>query len=178
MSTDLETWLYAPVVEFETPLLPYGFDTQGIDKYFIRLKYVDAPWITTLQEARDSDLDQDGVPSWFEVEALFSDPFDGASAGGDSENGGLGDGLADGWEIYYFGDISTADPTVIQSSDGLTNKEKSDLGLSPLINYSDPAATQRASYTYDLVGRLTQVINTDAASTYTLDEEGNILTSN
>jgi hypothetical protein len=126
-SLDLETWGYAPMVEFGTNPATYGTDTQGVEKYFVRLRYVDAAWVTTLQEARDADFDSDGIPNYFEVEDLFSDPLDRDSNGGDSDDGGTGDGLSDGWEMFYFGNLTTADPNAIGQADGLTNKEKSDL---------------------------------------------------
>lgn len=170
-SLDLETWAYAPVVEFETPATPVGTDAQGVDKYFVRLRYVDADWVNSLQEARDADFDGDGIPNWFEVEELFSDPLDPESNGGDSDL----DGLADGWELFFFGNLTTADPNAIGQPDGLTNKEKSDLGLDPDIDYSEPNATQPSKYTYDLTGRLTGVTAPVAASNFTPDEEGNLL---
>ena len=173
-SLDLETWAYAPVVEFETPLTPIGTDAQGVDKYFVRLRYVDAGWVTTLQEAKDADFDSDGIPNYFEVEDLFSDPLDRESNGGDTDNGGAGDGLSDGWELYFFGNVTTADPSAIGQADGLTNKEKSELGLSPDTDYSDPNATQPSKFTYDLTGRLTGVSAPVGTATYTPDEEGNL----
>jgi hypothetical protein len=173
-SFDLESWMYAPFMEFSTGMHQYGFSSTA-PKAFVRLKYVDADWVTTLQQAKDADFDQDGIPNWFEVETVFSDPLDGESAGGDTDNGGSGDGLADGWELYYFGATNIADPNAALEADGLTNKEKSELGLDPNVDYSDPTATQTAQYIYDLTGRLTGVTAPVAAATFTPDEEGNIL---
>lgn len=169
-SLDLVTWTYAPVVEFGSSPSPYGADVQGADRFFVRLRYADADWVATKGEAEDADFDGDGIPNWFEVENLFSDPLDGGSAGGDSD----ADGLADGWELYYFGDLTSADPGAAPESDGLTNKEKSELGLDPGIDYSDPAASGPSRYTYDLAGRLTGVSAPVAAAAFTPDEEGNI----
>lgn len=143
-SLDLESWSYAPVVEFETPATPFGTNAQGVDKYFVRLKYIDADWISTLQEARDADFDSDGIPNYFEVEDLFSDPFDRDSNGGDTDL----DGLADGWELYFFGNLTTADPSAIDQTDGLTNKEKSELGISPSGD-DLTLTTERITYSYD-----------------------------
>ena len=176
-SLDLENWEYAPVVEFETPSTPVGTDVQGADKYFVRLRYIDADWVTTLQEAKDADFDSDGIPNLFEVDNLFnlfSDPFNRESNGGDTDNGGAGDGLSDGWELYYFGNLTTANPSAVGQPDGLTNKEKSDLGLNPNTDYSDPNATQPSKFTYDLTGRLTGTTAPMGTATYTPDEEGNL----
>jgi hypothetical protein len=43
------------------------------------------------------------------------------------------------------------------------------------VDYSAPAATNPAKYSYDDVGRLTGVTAPVGAGTYTPDEEGNIL---
>ena len=149
----------------------YGTDALGAEKYFVRLRYLDASWITTLSEARAADFDADGIPSYFEVENLFSDPLDGESSGGNSDV----DGLADGWELYFFGNLTTANPSTSSQPDGLTNQEKSELGLSPNLDYSDPNATAPSKFIYDLTGRLTSVTAPLAASNYTPDEEGNLL---
>jgi len=168
--------MYAPFMEFGNGAQEYGFASTA-PKVFVRLKYVDADWVTTLAEAKDADFDQDGIPNWFELETVGSDPLDGSSAGGDTDNGGSGDGMADGWEIYHFGDTTTADPAVSLQPDGLTNKEKSELGLDPNVDYSDPTTIQTSQYSYDLTGRLTQVTAPVAAGEFTPDEEGNILTA-
>ncbi len=167
-STDLIGWNFAPVVEYGTGAKISGMATQNANKYFVRLHYVDAPWITTLQQARDSDFDNDGVPSAFEVETLASSPLIKDTSDTD------GDGLADGWERFYFGNTTTANPATVQSGDGLTNQEKSELGLNPSLNYNDVAAVQPAKFNYDLVGRLTGVTAPVGAGTYIPDEEGNL----
>lgn len=170
-SVDLVNWETLSVLEFGTGLKGAGIDTGGTPKYFYRLKYIDADWVTTEQEARDADFDGDGIPNWFEVEEIFSDPLDRNSAGGDSNS----NGLADGWELFHFGGLGIADPNAVGQPDGLTNKEKSDLGLDPDVDYSEPNATQPSKYTYDLTGRLTGVTAPVAASNFTPDEEGNLL---
>jgi YD repeat-containing protein len=168
-SVDLVNWSYAPIVEFGSGAKNSAVANQSAPKFFVRLRYVDVPWITTLQQARDADFDGDGVPNYFEVESLVTSPLQKNLADGDA------DGLLDGWEIFYFGNLTTANPAAIQSGDGLTNKDKSELGLSPNINYSDAAATQTAKFNYDLVGRLTGVTAPVGTAAYTPDEEGNLL---
>jgi hypothetical protein len=172
-STDMVNWHYAPSIDYGTGLKASGAISNS-DKLFMRLHYVDASWITTLQEARDADFDGDGIPNSFEVESIFSNPMDAESKGGDSENGGVGDGLADGWELFYFGNLTSADPSAIGQADGLTNKEKSDLGLSPLVDLSAAGAAQPAKFSYDLAGRLTAVTAILAPSNFILDQEGNL----
>lgn len=170
-STDLVNWEFFPVVEFGTGAKITGFDNGGAPKYFFRLKYIDAEWVTTEQAARDADFDGDGIPNWFEVEELGSDPLDKDSAGGDQNS----NGLPDGWERFYFGALGIANPATVSQPDGLTIKEKAELGLDPDVDYSSPTASQTATYSYDAIGRLTGVTASVAAAGYTLDPEGNIL---
>ena len=170
-SVDLVNWEYLPVVEFGTGLKGAGVDTVGAPKYFYRLIYVDDTGVTTLQQARDADFDSDGIPNWFEVEEEGSDPLDKNSAGGDLD----GDGLPDGWERFHFGGVGIANPNVILKPDGLTNKEKAELGLNPNVDYSAPTAANPSKYNYDLVGRLTGVTAPVGGGNYTPDEEGNLL---
>ena len=170
-SLDLEAWSYSPMMAFGAGSGSYGTDALGAEKYFVRLRYLDASWISNLQQARAADFDADGIPSYFEVENLFSDPLDGESSGGNSDV----DGLADGWELFYFGNLTTANPITSSQPDGLTNQEKSELGLNPNIDYSDPNATAPSKFIYDLTGRLTSVTAPLAAANYTPDEEGNLL---
>jgi hypothetical protein len=125
-SLDLVSWHYAPVIEFDTGVKSCGIATQGEQKFFVRLHYVDDTSVTTLQEARDADFDNDGIPNYYEVENLFTDPLDANSAGGDSDN----DRLPDGWELFRFGNLTYGgydDP----DGDGYTNFEERALGTDP-----------------------------------------------
>jgi YD repeat-containing protein len=169
-SLDLENWQYAPLVDFGTGLKSFGINTQGEEKFFVRLRYVDDTTVTTLQEARDADFDNDGIPNYYEVEDLFTNPLDKESAGGDSDT----DELPDGWELFHFGGLGIANPNASLQPDGLTNKEKADLGLNPNTDYSDSNAAQPSKYGYDLAGRLTGVTAPLGAVTFTPDPEGNI----
>ena len=175
-SLDLLNWDYAPVIDFgENPDL-FGTDTEGATKYFVRLKYVDYDWVDDRAAAETLDFDGDGIPNLFEVETVGSDPFDKESAGGDSDNAGMGDGMADGWELYHFGNLTTADPNAKLSPDGLTNKEKSELGLGPFGD-DVTAATERITYSYD--GERLDGVNyyTQREFAYGLDGNGNIETT-
>lgn len=170
-SLDLVHWDYSPIVKFGDDLQSYGISNSNAEKFFVRLHYVDDATATTLQEAKDADYDNDGIPNLYEVETLGTDPLDKNSTGGDSN----GNGLPDGWEMFHFGALGVADPNAVLEADGLTNKEKADLGLNPNTDYSDANATQPASYTYDLTGRLTGVTAPVGAGSYTPDDEGNLL---
>lgn len=168
-SFDLVTWSYQPVMAFGdgTWTTPLGSSSP---KYFVRLIYADEGWVGTLQEARDADFDNDGIPNYYEVESVGSDPFDKNSAGGDSDS----DGLPDGWEMFHFHGLNIADPDEALQPDGLTNKDKADLGLNPNTDYSAANATQPGTYSYDPVGRLTGVTAPVGGGSYTPDEEGNL----
>jgi hypothetical protein len=126
-SVDLENWLYLPVIEFGTGSKGFGTDGGGTLKYFIRLVTIDYEWVTSLQDARDADFDGDGIPNWFELEEIFSDPFDFHSNGGDSDL----DGLGDGWELYHFGNLTAADASGDPDADSLTNAYEAALGTDP-----------------------------------------------
>lgn len=167
---DMVTWHYAPYVAFGTGGHE-NFMASSPSKVFVRLHSVDDTTATTLQQARDADFDNDGIPNSYEVETIFTNPLDKNSAGGDSDS----DGLADGWELFYFGGLGIADPNAILKPDGLTNKEKSELGLNPNMDYSAASAAQTAVLTYDLTGRLTGVTAPVGAGTYNPDDEGNLL---
>jgi Bacterial TSP3 repeat len=169
-SPDLLNWTFAPWMAFGGGGHHYELSTLGVEKLFVRLHYVDDTAVTTLQQARDADFDNDGVSNAFELETLFSDPLNKNSAGGDTDS----DGLPDGWEKFHFGGLNTANPTAILQPDGLTNKEKADLGLNPNVDFTSTNATQPTSYTYDLTGRLTGVTAPVGAGNYTPDEEGNL----
>lgn len=127
-SLDLVNWNYAPLIEYGTGVKSFGIDTEGEDKFFVRLHYVDNANITTLQEARDADFDGDGIPNYYEVENVFSNPLKKSSAGGDSDN----DRLADGLEMYVFDNLTQTgygDTDI----DGYTNLEEFAIGSDPEV---------------------------------------------
>ena len=168
-SLNLEQWHYGPLVEFGTGVKSFGIDTQGEEKFFVRLVFINDETVTSLQEARNADFDGDAIPNWFEVEEVGSNPFDKNSAGGDSD----ADGLADGWELFYFSDLVSADPNGKNSPDGLTNKEKSELGLGP--NGDDPGlTTERIAYDYDGERLDGVTYYTQREFYYVLDGNGNL----
>lgn len=169
-STNLVTWVtYQPPFNGQNKELSvdvaswYGAPLPGM--LFVRLQI--GPGTS------DTDADSDGIPDWYESSILGTDPDSSASAGGDTD----ADGLADGWEKFYFGGLGVANPTAILGGDGLTNKEKSQLGLNPTTNYLSASTAQSSKYSYDHAGRLTGVTGPVAAATYDPDAEGNILSS-
>ena len=169
-SVDLVHWEYQPTMAFGTGLWHTLLGSDSA-KYFVRLHYTDDLSVSSLQEAKDADFDHDGIPNLYEIQIVGSDPLDGTSNGGDSNS----NGLSDGWEMFYFAGLGIADPNAVLKPDGLTNKEKSDLGLNPNTDYSAATATQPATYNYDFTGRLTGVTAPVGGGSYTPDDEGNLL---
>jgi Bacterial TSP3 repeat len=176
----LSLWHYASVIEFgDGGLVEWGFDATDIStwgftstsKFFVRLKYADIP--TTDPDL--ADFDGDGIPNLAELN-IGTDPFT-INAFVDSDN----DGLPDAWEIHYWGNNLTLHSGIQDTDgDGLTNKEELELGLDPTHAETNYTAA-RVNYTYDLTGRLTFVDPTDptvsASTTFTPDDEGNILSA-
>jgi hypothetical protein len=178
----LPLWHYASVIEFgDGGLIEWGFDATDISawgftstsKFFVRLKYTDIP--TTDPDL--ADFDGDGIANLAELN-IGTDPL-AINAFGDSDN----DGLPDAWEIHYWGsNLTLHSGSQDTDGDGLTNKEEFELGLNPNLQESS-STDARINYTYDLVGRLTNVdpLGTTAAappSVFIPDDEGNILNAN
>ncbi len=130
-SQDLAGWSYAPLMEFGTGVKSAGIETENAPKLFVRLHYVDDPAVTSLSQARQADFDNDGIPNYYEVENLTTNPLDKFSAGGDSDL----DGLPDGWEKYHFGNLSK---NGFQNSDGdnYNNFEELALRTDPKVSNS------------------------------------------
>ncbi len=84
-SVDLANWQYFPFIDFGD-----GMHSRGIvsltDKGFFRLKCVDDPEITSLEQAQNADFDGDGLSNIFEL-AFGSNPFDADSTPGGPDNG-------------------------------------------------------------------------------------------
>ena len=169
----LSSWHFELIIEAGNNAdISYEVDGTA-EKGFFRLKYTDQ--VPGPGETLDTaDFDQDGIPNLYEIQTVGSDPLDKNSAGGDSDT----DGMADGWEKFHFGGLNVADPNGILKPDGLTNKEKAELGLTPNTDYSAVGDTQPAKFDYDLTGRLTGVTTSVGAGTYTPDEEGNLINAN
>lgn len=89
-SLDLVTWHYAPFIDFGDGIHSRGMSS-STDKFFIRLHYLDAPEIDTLEEAKATSFDGQGLPlEWKILNGLH--PFNGS--GDHGPNGDLdGDGV-------------------------------------------------------------------------------------
>ena len=91
-STDLETWNYAPLMEFGAGVKSFGLATNGLPKFFTRVISVNEPAVTTLQHAQNADFDWDQLSNLQEISAYFTDPLNRDTDG---------DTLPDGWEITH-----------------------------------------------------------------------------
>lgn len=98
-SLDLQTWLYAPFIDFGDGMHSRGLNSSS-DKFFVRLHYIDDPSITSLDEAMNADFDGDGLSNIFEVTFGY-DPNDTASTSGGNDNSldPDGDGLSNATEL-------------------------------------------------------------------------------
>jgi len=115
-SVDLIDWNYVPTIEFGEDPEPYGFQTEGASKFFVRLRYIDADWITTLQEAQDADFDGDKVSNFIELEN-GTDPFQSLDTDGD--------GMPNDWETAHgLNPLDPADAILDQDSDGNSNSQE------------------------------------------------------
>ena len=105
-SLDLETWFYAPFIDFGD-----GMHSRGVagsaPKSFFRLHCVDDPEIASLDEAMNADFDGDGLSNIFEVTFGY-DPYSAVST--------------------LDGPDNALDP----ESDGMTNSTENTRGLNPV----------------------------------------------
>lgn len=136
-SQDLVNWEYLPDIKFGVGTHTSSGTNTNVPKYFFRLKYTDVEWVTSLQEARDADFDNDGIPSWFEVETLFTDPFDKASDGGDANS----NGMSDGYELFHFGALGASGPGADYDGDGLLNLVEALLGMNAAAGFVEDTST-------------------------------------
>lgn len=122
-SLDLSTWIYAPVVDFGDTPSPYGLDVGGAVKTFVRLQYVDDPSITSLQDAQNADFDNDGLTNLQEVLTHGTKPFALDSSG---------DGIGDGWAVFYGLDPLADNANGLFQGGPLTNLEAYNMGVQPV----------------------------------------------
>ncbi|QJE95268.1 hypothetical protein [Luteolibacter luteus] len=151
-SLDLVTWHFAPFMEFGVDPEPYGVQTEGASKFFVRLAYYDDSSIESLAQAMNADFDNDGVSNMDEVTSLGTSPLLFATNGGS-----VGDGAQD-WE-----------------GDGISNADEVSLGLDPgTPNTGGSTGSATVDYAYDDTNRLIGVTSVVSTKTYQLDPEGNI----
>lgn len=91
-SLDLQTWLYAPFIDFGDGMHSRGLAGSAPQAFF-RLHYGDYPGITSLEEAMNADFDGDGLTNIFEVSYGY-DPYNAVSTVDGADN--LFDPDADG----------------------------------------------------------------------------------
>lgn len=127
--------------EYLTGLLPNNDDQDG-DGLIDGRDEVQT-WNT---DPRTADTDGDGLTDDEEVTSYHTDPYkkdtddDGMEDGVDEyplDSDFDGDGLPDGWEMQYAGDLDTLDGAGHNDADGLTNYEEFLLGSNPLLTDSD-----------------------------------------
>lgn len=151
-SLDLVTWHFAPFMEFGIDPEPYGIQTEGASKYFVRLLYYDDPEIETLEQAMNADFDKDGVSNINEVTILGTNPMIFATNGGS---------IGDGDQDFDF--------------DGISNAIEIALGLDPGVsNTSSGSGMAQVQYGYDDNNRLTGITSPVSTKTFDLDEESNV----
>ncbi len=107
-SFDLQTWVYAPFIDFGGEAHHRGIHSTA-PKMFMRLHYIDAPGINSLEDAINADFDGDGLKNLFEVMNGYS-PYKM-----DSDDNGIPDGAEDLDEdgtLTLFEQNSGRDPKV------------------------------------------------------------------
>jgi hypothetical protein len=97
-SLDLQTWFYAPFIEFGDGMHSRGL-AGSAPKGFFRLHMEDDPNITSLDEAMNADFDGDGLSNIFEVTFGY-DPYNPNSTaeGADNALDPDGDGMTNATE--------------------------------------------------------------------------------
>lgn len=105
-SLDLQTWFYAPFIDFGDGMHSRGM-AGSAPKAFYRLHCVDDPAITSLEEAMNADFDGDGLSNIFEVTFGYN-PYSASST------------------------VDGADASLDPDGDGMTNTTENTKGLNPM----------------------------------------------
>lgn len=105
-SLDLETWFYAPFIDFGDGMHSRGLAGSS-DKSFFRLHCGDYPGITSLEEAMNADFDGDGLSNIFEVTFGYN-PYSANST------------------------VDGPDNALDPEDDGMTNATENTRGLNPM----------------------------------------------
>lgn len=113
-SLGLQTWFYAPFINFGEGMHSRGM-AGSAPKAFYRLRCLDDPAITSLEEAMNADFDGDGLSNIFVVTFGY-DPFDANSTvdGPDAELDPDGDGMTNATEsIKALNPMAKDNPKVL-----------------------------------------------------------------
>ncbi len=170
VSTDLQSWMYVPEMTWGANHDPYVFSPvngtgQLIPKFFTRLRMSDIP-VADLEDAKNSDFDNDGVSNMDELQA-GTDPFAFVDTDMDS--------LPDAWEMEQFGDLDE-DADGDSDNDGIKNFDELRYHLDANSNDADASGSKLTfSYDGDVFTGLT--ITTGETLTFTYDENLNILST-
>lgn len=169
-STDLVSWSYVPELTWGVTHDPFVFtpsDGSGqlIPKFFTRLRMSDIP-VADLDDAQNSDFDNDGVSNLAELQA-GTDPFTFVDTDMDS--------LPDSWEMAQFGDLDE-DGDDDSDNDGIKNFDELRYNLD--ANSNDPAASGgKLTFSYD--GDVFSGVTSTTGETlsFTYDDNLNILST-
>jgi hypothetical protein len=133
-SHDLVTWHYAPYMAFGTGGHECFMDADPA-KLFVRLHRHDDPAVTTLQEAKDADFDDDGLSNWGEVHTEGTRPFDWDTDG---------DLMPDGLEVLLGSPPLINHAAGDDDGDEMNNAEEYLAGRNPAVadQVSDVSARQ------------------------------------
>jgi hypothetical protein len=158
-SWDLETWSYAPFIDFSDGLHRRGFESTTA-RFFIRHHHTDLP----TSDPGLEDFDGDGLGSLIEVKVLDTDPLDS-----DGWTDADGDGIHDALELHWFGNLTATNGSGDANANGIRDDFELQAALDPLTDSSGDAKG-RSNYTYDAMGRL---ITADEVA-FDFDSEGNL----
>ncbi|MEI6605822.1 MAG: hypothetical protein WCP35_10965 [Verrucomicrobiota bacterium] len=160
----LNTWHFAPIVESGNDEdISYEVDGTA-DKGFFRLLYDDR----ATDDPETDDFDGDGLSNGLEVEYLHTNPYVPNSGAADSN----GNGLADAWEMYWFGSLTAQSGDGDADGDGILNKYEQQANTDPTKDETADG-DKVLQYQYDSEGRLLAVGGTGAYE-FTYDNEGNL----
>jgi hypothetical protein len=162
-SVDLQAWSYASFVDFSDGLHRRGMKS-STPKFFIRHILTDAP--TTDPELED--FAGDGIGSLIKLK-MGLDPF-APLAWVDVD----GDGIHDAIEQFWFGSLTgTEGDEDDANGNGIRDIFELQAGNDPTTDLTGDT-DKRSNFTYDNMGRLTEVDDV----TFAFDIEGNLESSN
>ena len=162
-SIDMINWEYAPMIFYGEDIHSFGSRYTDSKKFF-RLHYDDR----ATDDPETDDFDGDGLSNLFEVQYLHTDPYVPNSGALDSD----GDGLADAWEMYWFGSLTAQSGDGDADGDGILNKYEQQANTDPTTDETADG-DKVFQYEYDSEGRLLSV-GGKGASAFTYDNEGNL----